>query len=73
MDFVGHRKNVKPRLTLARVRRFLVTACAFIIALGVLTLSTGRPYYSNYLGGSVFAPFSIFIGALTIEVALKSY
>jgi hypothetical protein len=73
VDFVGHRKNFKPRPTPTRVRFFLATAGIFFIVFGALTLRAGRLHYSNYWGGSVFAPFSVIVGALTIYAAFKSY
>ncbi len=69
---MGHRKNYKPRSTPLKVRVFLVVFGVCLIAFASLTLREGRLHYSNYWGGSVFAPFAIFGGALMIFAAFKA-
>jgi len=37
---------------------------------GLLQMTRGNVSYENYWGGLVFAPFTIFLGALVLYIAL---
>ena len=65
-------RRLKPLQTWSPTTRAAIRFIgAIIFALGVLTLLSGRPYYFNYWGGAVFAPFALVIGGLLFLVALR--
>jgi hypothetical protein len=55
----------------AKLRAFLGFAGALVMALGVITLLQGKLHYQNYWHAPVFAPFSVFVGAFLLFVAIK--
>jgi hypothetical protein len=42
-----------------------------IVATGILTLLSGRFYYPNWRGASVFSPFAIFGGLIALVAAVR--
>lgn len=65
------RSNAKPQPWTLRERVFLGFAGVLVMALGVATLLQGKLHYQNYWHGSVFAPFSVLVGALILFAAIK--
>jgi hypothetical protein len=65
------RSKAKPQQMAFRERAFLGFAGALVTGWGVVTLLQGKLHYQNYWHGSVFAPFSVIIGALILFVAIK--
>jgi hypothetical protein len=65
------RSKAKPREWTLKERAFLGFAGALVMGLGIVTLLVGRLHYQNYWHAPVFAPFSAFVGALVVFVAIK--
>ena len=65
------RSNAKPQPWTLRERAFLGFAGVLVMALGVVTPLQGKLHDQNYWHGSVFAPFSVPVGALILFAAIK--
>jgi hypothetical protein len=61
----------KPRPWTLKTRVALAFAGAVVMGWGIVTLLQGKLHYQNYWHAPVFAPFSLFVGALLVIVAIK--
>jgi len=65
------RSKAKSREWSLKERAFLGFAGALVMGLGVVTLLEGKLHCQNYWHAPVFAPFSVFVGALLLFAAIK--
>jgi hypothetical protein len=63
--------KAKPQEWTLKQRVFLGFAGVLVMGLGVVTLLEGKLHYQNYWHAPVFAPFSVFVGALVVFAAIK--
>jgi hypothetical protein len=68
---VKRARDAGPRYWTLKERIALAFTGVLVMGLGAATLLQGRLNYQNYWHAPVFAPFALFVGVLTIVVAIK--